>query len=106
MYIMDKNAVSVLGTSEVRWKGQSEIRSADYTVYYSGGERAGWGLGIVVLKNILTCVVKKTVCYDRIIALKSKADPGNILLTQMYMRTLGYEDDRVKDVYDVIEKIL
>ena len=37
---MWKNEVSVLGVSEVRWKGQGEIRSGDYTVYYSRGERA------------------------------------------------------------------
>ena len=28
------------GVSEVRWKGQGEIRSGDYTVHYSGSERA------------------------------------------------------------------
>ena len=32
--------VSVLGVSEVRWKGQDEIRSGDYTEFHSGGERA------------------------------------------------------------------
>ena len=37
---MQKNAVSILGVSEVRWKGQGELRSGDYVVYYSGGERA------------------------------------------------------------------
>ena len=30
---MQKNEVSVLGVSEVRWKGQDDIRSDDYTVY-------------------------------------------------------------------------
>ena len=29
---MQKNEVSVLGVSEVRWKGQGEIRSGDYTI--------------------------------------------------------------------------
>jgi hypothetical protein len=29
---MQKNAVSVLGVSEVRWKGQGETRSHDYIV--------------------------------------------------------------------------
>ena len=29
---MQKNEVSVLGVSEVRWKGQGEIRSGDFTV--------------------------------------------------------------------------
>jgi hypothetical protein len=37
---MQKNEVSVPGVSEVRWKGQDEIRCGDYTVYYSGGKRA------------------------------------------------------------------
>jgi hypothetical protein len=32
---MEMNGVSVMGVSEVRWKGQSEIRSGDYTMYYS-----------------------------------------------------------------------
>jgi hypothetical protein len=37
---MQNNAVSVVGVSEVPWKGQGEKRSDDYTVYYSGGESA------------------------------------------------------------------
>jgi hypothetical protein len=40
---MHMNELSFLGVSEVRWKGQGEIRSSDYTVYYSGGERAERG---------------------------------------------------------------
>ena len=47
---MQKNEVSVLGVSKLRWKGQGEIRSGDYTVYYSGGERAEKGVAIVVHK--------------------------------------------------------
>jgi len=35
---IQKNEVSVLGVSEVQWKGQGEIRSGDYAVYYLGGE--------------------------------------------------------------------
>jgi hypothetical protein len=77
---MQKNAVFVLGVSQVQWKGQSEIRNDDYVVDYSEGERAGRGLAIVVLKSILGSVVTKTVCNDRIIALKLKAERVTILL--------------------------
>jgi hypothetical protein len=45
-----KNAGSVLEATEVQWKGQGEISSADYTVYYSGGERAGRDTVAVVHK--------------------------------------------------------
>jgi hypothetical protein len=58
---MQKNAVCVLGVSEVRWKGEGEIRSGDYTVYYCGGDRTERGVAIVVHKSILKSVVKKSV---------------------------------------------
>ena len=47
---MQKNEVSILDVSEVGWKGQGEIRSGDYIVYYSGGERAEKDMAIVVHK--------------------------------------------------------
>ena len=80
---MQKNAVSVLGVSEVRWKGQGEIRSGDYTVYYSGGECAEKGVAIVVHKSVVRSVVKKIVYNDRIIAIKLQAEPVNILMIQV-----------------------
>jgi nitrogen regulatory protein PII len=61
---LQKNEVSILGVSEVRWKGQGEIRSGDYTVYYSGGERAEKGVAIVVHKSVVRSVVKKIVYND------------------------------------------
>jgi nitrogen regulatory protein PII len=75
---MQKNAVSVLSVSEVRWKGQGEIRNGDYTVYYSGGERAERGIAIVMHKSIVRRAVTEIVCNDRIIALKTKAEPVRI----------------------------
>ncbi|PNF38692.1 hypothetical protein B7P43_G17852 [Cryptotermes secundus] len=103
---MKKNEVSVLGVSEVRWKGQGEIGSGDYTMYYSGGERAERGVAVVVHKSEVRSVVKKIVCNDRIIALKLKAELADILTMQVYMPTSEYEDDEVEKVYDTTEEIL
>jgi hypothetical protein len=64
---MQKNAMSVVGVIEVVWKGQGEIRSGDYTVYYARCERAERGIAIVVPKSIVRGVVKKILCNDRII---------------------------------------
>jgi len=100
---MQKNEVSIVGVSEVRWKGQGEIRSDDYTVYYSGGERAEKGVAIVVHKSVVRSVVKKIVYNDRIIAIKLQAEPINILMMQVYMPTSEHEDDEVEELYGVIE---
>ena len=102
---MKKNEVSVLGASEVRWKGQGEIRSGDFTVYYSGGERAERGAAIVVHKSIVRSVVTKIVCNDRGVAIKLTAERVNILIMQVYMPTSEYEDDEVEQLYDTIENI-
>ena len=95
----------VLCVSEVRWKGQGEIRSGDYTVYYSGGEWAERGIAIVVHKSLVRSVVKKIVCSERIITLKLKVEPVSILIMQVYMPTSEYEDDEVEKLYDTIEEI-
>jgi len=103
---MQKNEVSVLGVSEVRWKGQGEIRSDDYTLYYSGSERAEKAVAIVVHKSIERSVVKKIVCNERIIAIKLQAEPINILMMQVYLPKSEHEDEEVEELYDIIEKIL
>jgi len=103
---IQKNEVSVLGFSEVRWKGQGERRSGDYTVYYSGSERAEKGVVVVAHKSIVRSVVKKIVYNDRIIVIKLQAELINILMMQVYMSTLGHEDDEVEDLHGTIEEIL
>jgi exonuclease III len=103
---MQKNEVSFLGVSEVQWKGQGEIRSGDYTVYYSGGERAEKVVAIVVQKSIVRNVLKKIVYNDRIIAIKLQAELINILMMQVYTPTSGHEDDAVEVLYRIIEEIL
>ena len=90
----------------MQWKGQSEIKSGDYTVYYSGGERAEKGVAIVVHKNVVRSVVKEIVYNDKIIAIKLQAEPINILMIQVHMPTSEHEDDEVKELYDITEKIL
>ena len=102
---MQKNEVSVLGVSEVRWKRQGEIRSGFYTAYYLGGEWAARGVAIVVHKSTVRSVVKKIVCNVRIIALKLKAEPVGILIMQVYVPTSMYEDE-VEKLYDTTEEIL
>jgi hypothetical protein len=53
---------------------------------------------LVVHKGVLRSVVKKIVCSDRIIALKLKVEPLNILIMQVYMPTLEYEVDELENL--------
>ena len=103
---MEKNAAFAVGVSEGQWKCQDEIRSGDFTVYYSGGERAERGIAIVVHTSIVRKVFKKSVCSDRIIALKLKEEPVSILLVLVYMLTSKHEYDEVEECSYITEDIL
>jgi exonuclease III len=101
---MEKNGVSVMGVSKVRWKGHGDIRSGDCTMYCSGGEKSERGVAIEVHKSIVGSVVQKIVRNDRLIAGKLNAKPVNVLIVQVYMPTSDYEE--VEELYDRIEGIL
>ena len=103
---MQKNKMSGLGVREVQWTEKGKIRSGDYTLYYSGGERSERGVAIVVHKSIARSVVKKIACNDIIIAIKLKAEPVNILIMQVYMPTSDYEDDEVENCMTQLKKFL
>jgi len=64
---MQKIEVSVLGVGEVRLKGQGEIRSGGYTLYYSGSERAERNVAIMVHESIVRSVVKKIVMTESLL---------------------------------------
>jgi exonuclease III len=102
---MQKNEMSVLVVSEVRWKGQGKIKSGDCKMYYSGGERTENDVAIVVHKSVVGGVVKKIAYNDRIIAIKLQAEPIYFFIMQVYMPTSEYEDDEAEKC-DIIEEIL
>jgi hypothetical protein len=103
---MQKKEVTILGVSEVRWKEQGKIKSGDFTVYYSGGERAEKFVAVVVHKSVVRSVFKNIVYNDRIIAIKLQTEPINILMMQVYMPTSEHKDDEVEELYDIIEETL
>ena len=57
-------------------------------------------------KSIVRNVVMKTVCNDSIVILKLQAEPVSILIVQVDMRKLEYEDVKVEDLYGVVKEIL
>jgi len=47
----------------------------------------------MVHKSTVGNVAKKVVCNDMIVALKLKAEPGSILVFQVYMSTSEYKNE-------------
>lgn len=96
--------MSVPGVSELRWKGQREIKNDDYTVHYSGCERAERGLALVVHRNTMRSAVTKIVCNDRIIGLKLQEQPVTIFLAQVYMPISVNGVDEAEGLEKILEE--
>ena len=103
---MDKCNVSVVGLSEVRWPGQGEKVSDNYTMFYSGGERAERGVAILMKNEIVKSVLSVQCCSDRLMFVKLSAEPVDILIVQVYMPTSASSDVEVERMYDAIEDII
>ena len=103
---MIKLKVDVIGVSEVRWKGTGDIISGDTRFIYSGGENAERGVGILLNKKIANNVTKVDQKHDRLLYIKIKADPVDIVMIQVYMPTTAHDDDEVEKIYEDIEEII
>src|SRR5918995_6973269 len=52
---MKRYGLSVLGLSEVRWKGQGDFVSGDVRVIYSGGSEGQRGVAVLLKKEAAGC---------------------------------------------------
>ena len=99
---MKRMNLSILGLSEVRWKGAGKIESDDVTFYYSIGERHEREVGIIVNKTVSRCVLGYYAVSDRVIMMKIKGHPFNINIIQTYAPTLESPEEEVDEFYDQI----
>ena len=105
---MKRCELNVLGVSEVRWKGQDDYVSEDGGVrmIYSGGEESQRGVGIILDEETAKRVVEVEKCSDRLIMVKIRATPVDMVIIQVYMPTTAHEDDEVEEMYEQIERII
>lgn len=104
---MEKNNMNLIGVAEARWDGCGELQSDDYVMYYSGGQIKGRnGVGVIMTKELAKCVENVDYASDRVIGVRLKGVPKNVLIIQVYMPTSEYDDQIVEDTYNVIMKIM
>ena len=49
--------VDILGVAETRWNDNGRITSDHYEFIYSGDDKHQYGVGIMMKKNIASCLV-------------------------------------------------
>ena len=104
--IQELNAykLDLLGMGEVRWTGSGKTEKEGNVLYYSGGEKNEYGVGILVAKKHARSVMGYWPISDRVIVCKLQGKPFNIVVIQVYAPTKQHSDMEVEKFYEDVER--
>ena len=73
---------------------------------YAGGPTCQRGIAVIAETKVAERVTEIDKFGDRIMVVKVKADPLDMVIVQAYLPTTDYEDEEVEKLYDQQEEIL
>src|SRR6476469_9680538 len=103
---MQRNRLSIMDVSEVRWKDGGDFVSNGYRVMYAGGPTCQRGVADITEAKVAERVTEIDRFGDRIMEVKVNANPVDMVIVQAYLPTTDYEDEEVEKLYDQLEEIL
>ena len=94
---MRRNRLRIIGVSDIRWRDGGDIVSDGYRVMYAGCSTCQRGVTVVAEAKVAERVTKIDRFGDRIMMVKVKADPVDMLIVQAYLPTLTMKTRRSKN---------
>ena len=86
-----------MGVSEVRWKDGGDFVSYGYKIMYAGGPTCQRGVAVIVEAIVAERVTEIDRFGVRIMVVKVKADPVDMVIVQAYRRQLTMKTRRLKN---------
>src|SRR6478609_735845 len=103
---MRRTRLSIMGVSEVRWKDGADFVSNGCSIMYAGGPTCQRGVAVIAEAKVAERVTEIDRFGDRIIVVKVKADPVDMVIVRAYLPRTDYEDMEVEKQYDQLEEML
>ena len=98
---MARVSIDILGISELKWTGMGEFKSDDHYIYYSWQESLRRnGEVIIVKKRVQNVVLECNPKNDRMISVRFQGKPFNIIIIQVYVRTINAEKAELEWFYE------
>ena len=98
---MARANIDILGISELKWTRMGEFNSDDHYIYYCGQEYLRRnGVAIMVNKRVQNAVLGCNLKNDRMVSVRFKGKPFNILVIQVYALTSNTEEAEVEQFYE------
>ena len=92
--------IDILGISELKLTGMSELNSDDHYIYYCRQESLRRnGVALLVNKTVWNTVLECSLKNDRMISLHLQGQPFSIMVIQVYAPTSNAEEAEVEQFY-------
>ena len=104
---MPRVNVNILGISELKWTGISELNSDDHYIYYCGQESLRRnGVAITVNKGVENAVLGCNLKNDRMISVHFQGKSFSITVIQVYAPTSNTEEAEVERFYEDLQDLV
>ena len=100
-----RNKLDVMGVSEVRWEQNGELKSDEFTMFYSSGDAKGsHGVRAVLGSCVRDKLISGHYVDNRMIIMRIQGGKVDLVIAQIYMPHSGLADEEVEETYDKIEE--
>ena len=103
---MNRNRLNILGLSEVRWKESKDITSDGIRMISTAASHGQAGVAILLDRETAKRVTKIVLHSERLILVKLKAEPVDLVIIQVYMPTSEHEDTEVEEIYNQLNDLI
>lgn len=103
---MKRANLNVLGLAETRWREEGDFSSDGIRIIHTGGENGQSGVAILLEEHLARSIAKIERYGSRMIEVKIKAEPMDIVIIQIYMPTTTHEEEEIDSMYERLEEVL
>ena len=102
---MGRNGVDLMGIRETNWKGIGQVKSDDYSVYFTGNDTIE-SKGLVSYAQKKKCVLVFNPISDRIITICIQGKPIHFTFIKVYAPISTVDEDEMDYFYDALQRAI
>ena len=101
---MGRNSIDLMGISYTKCKGVVQVKSDNYSVYFSGNDNIERKWVFICIEKIKKFVLGFNPINDRIITIRIQDKPINFTFIQVYAPTSTIDEEEMDYFYDSLQK--
>src|SRR6059036_1696807 len=111
---MKRMGIGIMGVAETMWNNEGSFTTElpesvggdKYKVFFSGGEKNRRGVGVIVREKVAKSVMMYEPISDRIIIMRLKMAPINVLLVQIYAPNEDADEEKKDYFYERLDQVI